>query len=469
MSPICSSLGRRTLCHMPDPRENTSPPKMPSFNLSPQQQDCVDAVVSGQNVFLTGSAGTGKSAVIQRLYEVMVGEHDKRVVLTASTGVAATNIRGMTLHSWAGIGLGKLGHTAHARNIARTPRLLKRYLETDVLVIDEISMVDPAFLEKINEIAKLVRREKDKAFGGISLVLSGDFLQLQPVNPKGEKYLFYTGLWDELVDRTFCLTQIFRQGSDTEFTTALNRIRVGDIDSALIARIKQTESHTLSNEFGIEPTKLFCKNADVDAINAKRLAALDAEEHVFQSRDNYANTDATRQFEKSLSYPTRLVLKKGAQVMLLKNISVESGLCNGARGVIESISEGMVVIRFANGIVHTLEPDAQSITDDTGKVVASRVQLPLRLAWAITVHKSQGMGIDYLDIDLKGTFAVAQAYVALSRATSFKNMRVRGFSAHCVRTDQTIVDFYAGLLSANNNKRKRDEDAAPKTSKYFKV
>lgn len=453
--------------------------------LNNKQQYAFDLVTQGKNVFITGSAGVGKSLVISHIRD-WCRDNNKKIMVTATTGVAAANVNGTTFHGWAGIGLGKskkekmseqlLEHELRKRAyyLKRNEAAYSRYVDTDVLVIDEVSMLDFQFISKVNSIAKLLRKSS-LPFGGIQLVFTGDFFQLGPVQKerKTTKFVFEDYIWSELMNECVHLTEVYRQKSN-DFIAMLHKIRTGDIDDEIVKRIQSTSTNKLTNDLGIVPTVLFCKNVDVDVMNARGIARLEEKEYKFPAVDKYLNDTCKELYSGSFTYQSSLTLKVGAQVMLIKNLDVEKKLVNGSRGVITDIVDddpvecpgGKVTVKFMDGTEHTIKPDAQKFTDDPSHkekahgfvdptVLASRIQFPLKLAYALTVHKAQGLSIDYLHVDLKGAFSPGQAYVALSRATSFDTLRVTNFSKKCVITSEQVKEFYKKLDNGGNVTAKR--------------
>lgn len=425
--------------------------------LNSKQEEAFNYVKEGYNTFITGSAGVGKSLLISKIKEWSM-ENGKQVAVTATTGVAAANVGGGTIHSWASIRLGKGEARKFAFYIKKSESKYERYLDTDILIIDEVSMGDFEYFTMFNQVAQIVRNKRGVPFGGIQLVLCGDFFQLGPVqkNRKDTRFIFEDLIWNDMVKKTVHLTEVYRQ-KNSEFIDMLHKIRVGDIDDEIVNKIKSTEQHKLVNENGIRPTILFCKNVDVDAINLTGLKQLETEEHKFKGTTYFEDDDYKKLYEKSFTLSEELALKEGAQVMLIQNLDVPAGLVNGSRGVVTKIYKkddpeyptGGVQVQFANGILKTLMPFKQGFKDDNATMEdpdrAYRVQYPLKLAYALTIHKSQGLSIDFLEIDLKGCFAAGQAYVALSRATSFDTLRVRNFNKKCVITSPVVKRFYNQL------------------------
>lgn len=396
--------------------------------LNEQQQRAVDIVNGGSNLFLTGPAGTGKTYTIKTIVEESK-KLGKVVNLTASTGIAASLIGGTTLHSWAGIGLGNRKFVpAGARD---------KINSCDLLIVDEVSMLDSVYLSKVEQSVSRVRRSR-KPFGGIQLVFTGDFGQLPPIQKDRETpyYLFQDELWNRLKFTTVCLRDVYRQ-SDRDFVELLLRLRDNTLTDEDIELIQSTKTNKLDNG-NIKPTILYCRNRDVDRMNMLELAKLDGESVVSKAEEYFRDSEV----EKSITFnlPSELALRVGAQVMLLFNDEID--LVNGSRGIVDAIGDETITVRFNNGRIKDYTKYKQEFTDSNGKVIAYRKQYPFRLAWCLTIHKSQGMTIDLLDIDLYGAFAYAQAYVAISRGVGLDKIRVRNFNRNSVLVSKVVRQFY---------------------------
>jgi len=438
---------------------------MNDIQLNDQQQQAFDFVTEGHNVFITGSAGVGKSVVIKKIKEWGL-QRGKQVAVTATTGVAAANINGSTIHSWASIRLGKGEPGKFAFYIKKNEAKYKRYLNTDILIVDEISMADFEYFTTFNLVAQLVRDRRGIPFGGIQIVVCGDFFQLGPVqkNRKTTRFIFEDIVWDQMVSKIVHFTQVYRQ-TNGDFIDMLHKIRVGNVTDDMVARIKATEEHKLVNDKGIKPTILFCRNVDVDAINISGIKRLNGEEHVFDCTTYFADDECKQLYGKSFTLPENITLKVGAQVMLIQNLDVSVGLVNGSRGVVVAISpeDDEIEVQFMNGVTKKIIPFKQAFTSNPTSnedkdedfeytyeeeyECAYRIQYPLKLAYALTIHKSQGLSIDFLKIDLNGCFAAGQAYVALSRATSFDTLCVRNFTKKCVITSKVVMDYYDNIAA----------------------
>ncbi|XP_026686322.1 ATP-dependent DNA helicase PIF1 [Diaphorina citri] len=351
--------------------------------LTEEQKEVLQAAVSGQNIFFTGSAGTGKSFLLRCLLSALPPDF---TAATASTGAAACLIGGITLHSFAGIGSGE-GTFERCLELAKRPQVAQNWRKFKYLVIDEISMVEKDYFEKIEKIARIIRNNNDEPFGGLKLIFCGDFLQLPPVvtgKSSSKKFCFQSEAWARCNLRSFILQTVHRQ-ADPKFVSLLNNIRMGRVTDDIVQTLKLTAKNELEKD-GIIPTQLCCRTNEAETINNNKLAQLTGTEKRYDSVDSVSDS-------KTLNDQTPvsrvLVLKEGAQVMLLKNINVGSGLVNGARGFVLKFSpEGAPVIKFKSGLVHTLQPEKWVVKCPNGTLLTRR-QYPLKLAWAFSIHKSQ--------------------------------------------------------------------------------
>ncbi|KAI8439517.1 hypothetical protein MSG28_013271 [Choristoneura fumiferana] len=420
----------------PAPKKLYSPsPLTTTSALNPEQQRVLEACLGGKNIFFTGSAGTGKSFLLKRIVAALPPDV---TVATASTGVAACHVGGTTLHAFAGIGDGS-GTVDHLCDKAlKLPLVAQKWRKCKHLIIDEISMVDGAFFEKLEAVARHVRRN-DKPFGGIQLILCGDFLQLPPVVDKGKtekRFCFQSPCWDRCIDLCFELKEVHRQ-KDHEFVSILNSIRIGRVTKEISDRLLGTARQKIESD-GILATRLCSHTNDSKMINNSKLQDLDGEEKVFSSQDS---DNASKTLDMQTIAPAKLILKVGAQVMLLKNINVNSGLVNGARGVVVRFEEGLPVVRFKNKKEYMARAERWYVRNSSGSLLC-RKQVPLNLAWAFSIHKSQGLTLDCVEMSLSKIFEAGQAYVALSRAQSLDTLRVLDFDSRHVWADSSVLEFY---------------------------
>ncbi|XP_068605027.1 ATP-dependent DNA helicase PIF1 [Brachionichthys hirsutus] len=411
-----------------------------SRKLSKEQEAVLSAVLSGKNVFFTGSAGTGKSFLLRR---IMGSLPPKSSFATASTGVAACHIGGTTLHNFAGIGSGS-APLEQCVELAQRPGVLQHWTSCRHLVVDEVSMVEARFFDKLESVARSVRRSTEP-FGGIQLILCGDFLQLPPVSKGKEKarFCFQARSWRKVVQLNMELTEVRRQ-TDQAFIALLQAVRVGRVTEEVTARLMESAYHQIERD-GILATRLCTHKDDVELTNQNKLQQLPGSVRVFEALDSDPSLQRTIDAHCPVS---RLIqLKVGAQVMLTKNLDVARGLVNGARGVVvafESGKCGLPRVRFLCGATEPLRPERWVFKSGSG-IHLSRQQLPLKLAWAISIHKSQGMTLDCVEISLARVFESGQAYVALSRARSLQGLRVMDFQPTVVKADPDVLLFYKKL------------------------
>ncbi|KAJ6102790.1 ATP-dependent DNA helicase PIF1 [Penicillium sp. IBT 16267x] len=507
--------------------QNSSSGKLPAIFLSHEQISVLEAVVErGKSIFFTGSAGTGKSVlmreIINKLRQKYKREQD-RVAVTASTGLAACNIGGVTVHSFAGIGLGKEAVPELVKKIKKNQKARNRWLRTKVLIVDEVSMVDGDLFDKLEEIARRIRNN-GRPFGGIQLVVTGDFFQLPPVPEKGQeaKFSFSAATWNTTIQHTILLTHVFRQ-RDPEFAAMLNEMRLGKISPTTIEAFRKL-SRPLNFHDELDATELFPTRNEVENANAARMSRLSGEMMTFTCVDSGTITDA--QYRDRLlancMAPPVINLKKGAQVMLIKNM--EDTLVNGSIGRVVAFmdeasfdyyrtnedefhpggestiddeedsaararkklkamahKEGPAVITRKWPLVCFVQPDgterhllcqpeAWKIELPNGEVQAQRTQVPLILAWALSIHKAQGQTLQRVKVDLGRVFEKGQAYVALSRATSQAGLQVTRFDPRKVMVHHKVVEFYDNLVSISSvlgPKAKKASTSKPKPAEEF--
>ncbi|XP_005099261.1 ATP-dependent DNA helicase PIF1 [Aplysia californica] len=411
-----------------------------SVMLTPEQNQVLEMVKKGRSIFFTGSAGTGKSFLLKRIIGALPPNH---TFATASTGVAACHIGGTTLHSFAGIGSGK-APLQQCIELASRQRVAQQWRACKHLIIDEVSMVDGELFDKLENVARVIRKS-DQPFGGIQLILCGDFLQLPPVTRPGEirRFCFQSEAWQKCLETTMQLTDVKRQ-ADKSFINILQYVRKGMCPDFVSDTLQATKHHIIEKD-GVVATRLCTHKVDVEEINVSSLKELQGESRKF------AATDSEEGYALHLNtlcpVPASLELKIGAQVMLCKNLDVQRGLVNGARGVVTSYdtkNHGHPVVKFVCGVTEIIKPSRWVFRLSGGNTVVRR-QVPLKLAWAISIHKSQGMTLDCVEMSLSRVFETGQAYVALSRAKSLEGLRVLDFSNSCVRADPRVLSFYNRL------------------------
>ena len=398
-----------------------------------KQATALTLLKSGKNVFLTGSAGAGKTYVINQ-YIQYLRERNVPVAVTASTGIAATHMNGMTIHAWAGIGIKDALTSSDLQNMKAKKYLKDKLENAKVLIIDEISMLHKKQLDLVNTVLKFFKNPT-LPFGGVQVIFSGDFFQLPPVGNHSEtprdKFAFMAKAWVEAQLAVCYLTEQHRQ-EDNELNTILNEIRNGQVSDTSIALLQAASQTVLTTTE--EPPKLYSHNRDVSLLNITKLRDLDGISKLYQARTK-GNAKLLEVLKKSVRAEAQLELKKGAKVMFVKN-NYEAGYINGTLGeVVDYSEEKLPIVKLSDGSQMTVVQDEWAIEDDKGNALASFSQLPLRLAWAITIHKSQGMTLEAAEIDLSKSFEKGQGYVALSRLKSLKGLKLIGFNRTALAVD----------------------------------
>ena len=400
--------------------------------------------MGGANVFLTGAPGAGKTYVLNQFVR-RAERSGKRVAVTASTGIAATHIGGTTIHSWSGLGIRDSLTQTDLQWLGANDRLIKRYNNTDILVIDEVSMLHGQRLDMVNVACKLLR-QNEAPFGGLQVVLVGDLFQLPPVSRDREVFDFvHTSVaWTELNPAICYLNEQHRQQGSDGLLELLEAMRRGDVNELheVLLRDRLEEHPPEANVV----TRLFAHNVDVDIINNQQLAALDMPSRTFRMRTKGGRAKI-EQLTKSVLAPEALELKVGAEVMFVAN-NFGEGFANGSRGQVIDFKGDLPVVRLAAGRMITVEPHSWNLSED-GRVRAEVSQLPLRLAWAITIHKSQGMSLDAAEVDLSRAFTPGMGYVALSRVRSLPGLYLRGVNNMALAMHPVIHKFDSQLRDAS--------------------
>ena len=414
------------------------------IQLKSKQIEAYEHLKRRDNIFLTGAGGTGKTSLVKMFMRNHAGS--RYIAVTSTTGTSALILNGTTIHSYLGIGCGNSSIDVIVQKIFSWSWLRKRWLSLDCLFIDEISMLDPDLFDKIEEIARIVRNSK-KPFGGIQL--SGDFCQLPCVGT--DRFCFEASSWNKCIDHTIYLTEIIRQNNPV-FQEVLNSIRMGDITEQVREVLDSRVGVELHNTFGIKPTKLYSKNIDVDRVNNEELDTLaedgrqfyeyEMEFHVYSGVSN--KETVIEKYKKSCNAPLTLQICKGSQVMLLKNLDMENGLANGSRGVVIGFVNEMPVVRFLNGEERLIEHNEWEVEENEKRILQAR-QIPLKVAYAISIHRSQGCSLDYAEVDLSGIFEYGQAYVALSRVKSLEGLSIVSIDYDLIVAHPKAVEYYMSL------------------------
>lgn len=414
-----------------------------------RQDIALEVLCKGESALLTGPAGTGKTYLLNQFIREAKAE-GKHVSVTATTGLAATHLGGNTIHAWSGIGVADELRPGFADHMSKTRR--DTIEKTDVLIIDEISMLHDFRLDMIDEVCRLVRR-RDEPFGGIQVVMSGDFFQLPPVNRNDSRaggFVVTSQVWQELDPVVLYLQEQHRQ-DDEELLDILTALRAGDI--------RRHHAEKLLARAEVEPenpediTELHTVNIDVDTINHAKLWALPGEARTF-SQFTTGSANYVESLQRSVLAPSELALKKGALVMAVKN-SPQRTYVNGSIGTVVDFepSTEYPIVEFRSGKTVTMVPDSWELRDGDKKR-ASISQIPLRLAWAITVHKSQGMTLDAARIDLRKAFVPGMGYVALSRVKNIESLYLYGIN----RTALAISEDALAIDDVLRDKTKKDAE-----------
>lgn len=422
--------------------------------LTPTQKHVMEKFTQGHNIFITGPAGSGKSHLIKTMVNNAL-QNGREVQCCAMTGCAAflLNTNAKTLHSWAGIGVMKRSNKELVRSIMKTQYKKKRWKKVDILIIDEVSMMSCELFNLLDSIAKSVRK-CTAPFGGIQVILSGDFHQLAPMG--NDKYCFESALWNENMETQVELSKIHRQ-TDPRFTKILNQIRKGKMSKKSYQLLKTCMDKDVSAlKHGIRPTILYPRKFQVDRLNKKKLSQLTTSTHNFEHRVVLGSHTITAPYKanhaheiqymiKHAPFEGKLVLKKGAQVMCIANLDVGGGVCNGSTGIILHFQEGsgFPVVQFHNGPTRTIKWHAWN--SENIKHLSIH-QIPLVTAWAITIHKAQGASLDLVEVDVgNAIFAYGQTYVALSRVKTLEGLYLKSFSPNKIIINSRVNEFYSTL------------------------
>lgn len=426
-------------------------PWIPMENLTyndftPEQKLAYDSLAKGQNLFLTGPGGCSKSSIIKVFYKNF--RYRRNIGITSTTGISAILIGGSTIHSFLGIGLG----TASAEKLyeeikfSRPKKILNRWKTLDTLVIDEVSMMLPELFDKLEFIARSIRCN-NKPFGGIQIILTGDFCQLPCIG--SPKLCFESEKWKQCIgDNVIYLNKLFRQ-ADPVFQECLNEARLGQLSENSIKVLESRIDANLTNELGIQPTKIYALNRDVSKENESRLNELfkkNPELEFYQYDLEYTiHEKGLKNIEerilKNCTAPKLLEICIGAQVMLIYNLDIELKLVNGSRGVVIGFEGGLPKVRFMSGHEYTIPYVVWKI-EENGETLVSITQIPLKVAYASTTHKMQGQTLDLAEIDMANIFEDGMAYVALSRVKDLKGLSIRNFNSSKITANPTVVEYY---------------------------
>ncbi len=413
----------------------------------------LNLINQGRNIFITGHAGSGKSYILNKLKEKI-----KNLVLTSTTGIAAVNVKGQTIHSFCGVGLCNRPIKMTVDKILSNRTLEKQIKKCQILALDEVSMLSIDTFEYIDSVLKIVR-DNLKPFGGMQVIFIGDFFQLPPVKTKNQaeiKYCFESKLWNDFNFYTIQLTKNYRQ-NEQALIDALSHMRINKLNNEDIELFKKRECKKSEDLDDI--LHIFATNSEAEEynnlkfknINSKeyKLSAIDGickGENFMQNPKNDKEINILNRIDTLCRAEKNISLKINARVMLLVNLDFEKGLINGSCGNVLKIEDDYILIKFDNNITQKIERhDFEFYHNEI--LIAKRVQFPLRLAWGITIHKSQGMSLDKLVVDCSRIFEKGQVYVALSRIRTLEGLYLHNFSADKVMTDEKVVEFYKTLKS----------------------
>jgi ATP-dependent DNA helicase PIF1 len=450
-------------------------------NLSPEQKYALQKFKSGENLFITGPGGTGKTTLIKHLISSAKIDN-KKVQVCALTGCAAVllNCSARTIHSWSGIKLARGDSNKIIESIIKSKRQIKNWKSVKVLIIDEVSMMSKKIFNLLNEIGKLTRLSQ-LPFGGIQVIFTGDFFQLPPVGNNvddldTEYFCFESESWREVfkLENHIELTTIFRQ-KDLDYIQILNEIRKGELSEKNIKILEKCVGREYINNDNIQfiPTKIFPTRAKADYINSMMFRTLDEDEYHFEftiKRDCKTILDSGKIFtpeqlikcqrmtqqeieyeidnlKNNSSFDQLLKLKKGANVLCRVNIDLENGICNGSQGIITRIEENgngtLIEVKFTNGITRIIEPHWWQ--SDEYPCIAIK-QYPLSLSWAMTIHKIQGATLSMAEIDIGNSiFEYGQTYVALSRIQSLDGLFLSAFNPNKIMSNPKVIEFYSKI------------------------
>lgn len=405
---------------------------------------------TGANVFLTGEPGSGKTHTVNA-YIRYLREHDINPSITASTGIAATHVGGMTIHAWSGIGIKRVLTERDLDEMGTRETLVRRVTHAKVLIIDEVSMLDGRILGMVELVCRTLRHSEE-VFGGLQVILVGDFFQLPPIANREEGvppvFAFDSPAWARL-DAVVCYISEQHRQEDATFLSTLGAIRRGEVEDSVYECL--SERRTEPSEHPADVPHLYTHNVDVDQKNTEALGKIDEESETFYMTEK-GKAGAVETLKRGCLSPQVLELKKEAAVMFTKN-SFEAGYVNGTLGTVVEFDPdtGFPVIETREGERITATP-AEWAVEDNGKVLASITQIPLRLAWAITVHKSQGMSMDAAIMDLSRAFEYGQGYVALSRVRTLAGIHLMGIN-------QRAFEVHPLVLERDGAFRARSEEA----------
>ena len=410
--------------------------------LSPSQQHAYDLFTQGKNIFISGQAGTGKSFIINMIYNY-AQLHHKKINVTALTGCAALllNVKATTIHSWGGIGIG--GEVSTLISNIRKYKKIDNWL-IDILVVDEVSMMSKSLFELLDTIGKKLRKNT-KPFGGIQLVFCGDFYQLPPID---DSFCFESPIWNQTFDKTILFTKNYRQ-QDDGFQQLLNEVREGNISPEGCKILLDCTKKEVGG--GIKPTIIYPTKRLADQVNQFENLTLDSESHTYKSYKSntigHIGLELDKQIKKG-GIDETLVLKIGSQIMCIVNLDQDIGVVNGSQGLVVEFSDGLPIVQFKTCKM-IIKPHLWKNDKYENDGV---YQVPLILSWAITIHKAQGISLDEAMINIgSSVFEYGQTYVALSRVRTKEGLYIKSLDISRIKANPKVIEFYKSLKTQRQN------------------
>jgi ATP-dependent exoDNAse (exonuclease V) alpha subunit len=396
-----------------------------------KQETALNILKSGKNVFITGSAGTGKTYLLNQYIQYL---KERRIypTIVAPTGIAASHLKGQTIHSFFALGIrDTVVDNGYVAFLLEKSYLKSRFSKLKLLIIDEVSMVSPEIFASMDKVLRAFKNNPEP-FGGVQVIISGDFFQLPPVSRefKEKRFAWQTPVWKALGLKSCYLQEKFRQ-DDNRLIQILDEIRLASVSESSHDLLESRFYKELNSNF--RPTKLYTHNIDVDRINLEELAKLQEKPYFFTYTSKGSAKNIEKIFKTALVLE-ELTLKKGAVVLFIKN-NPDKNYVNGTTGVVLGFEGGIPVVQTSTGQKIRVQSEDWILENDRGENIATVSQIPLRLAWAITIHKSQGMTLDSAEIDLSKTFEVGQGYVALSRLKNIDGLRLMGINEMALRVE----------------------------------
>lgn len=428
------------------------------------QNTVLNILKTGNNVFITGSAGTGKTYLLNK-FTFYLKSRKIMPTIVAPTGIAASHLRGQTIHSYFSLGIRSVIDDDYINSLLEKKHLQTRFSQLKILIIDEISMVSPEIFTSIDKILQAFK-SNTLPFGGVQTILSGDFFQLPPISrvPSDKRFAWQSPSWKALNLKTCYLEEKFRQ-DDNVLINILDEIRSGSVSSNSY-NILNTRFHK-DLDIDFTPTKLYTHNIDVDRINIQELNKINNPSFTFKYKSEGTAKNIEKIFKSSLVLE-KINLKKDAVVMFIKN-NHDLGYVNGTTGTIVDFDKEtkLPIVKTSDGSLIKISLEEWTMENESANVVAKVLQVPLKLAWAITIHKSQGMTLDSAEIDLSKTFEVGQGYVALSRIKNINGLRLMGLNAKALLVDPLILHIDDRIKAAS--KKASDEISAISAEKLQEI